>query len=521
MNRRKDSLGHLRGLLRKLDDPSVLLREPLVIAHFRKIRRPIPSDPHQLKVGVREFVTAAVALLPPRHRAIITRADLGGEVHRAIAASLGISQRYFYKERRRALIRLAELLAEPKLSIPKERLTTSVPIADKFEYVEALTRIGNVEPAIAVLETLVSLDVSANSKLRAAHRLAVLLADIGSIDEATRALDGARRLLSQSQVEVEEVRIAQDDIDFAEAKIAWLRSKVTEAEERARRLIGRLKASFSDNRKNVLLASALLLLFDILSYRGAFAELLDVALDAQEALEKASDNSVLTVRALAAAAYAKHHLAGTTTMSLQNLAFANSMAMRMGAVRESLSVTTMLCGMYVLREEAKRGLDLALPMMATARFISPAEALNGYFNVALAASLSGEARTARSLITQAMSQLPPNSSCPPLLQLAAVEAAIKEREFAEALSLVSVCRDYFERTSSTRLIGHTLYLQALAYSGLGRGREALHVIRDAVKTCEQFGSPFSRYRAYSISFALSGKRAHAQHASDLIRSLQA
>ena len=41
-----------------------------------------------------------------RQRAIVTRCDLRGEKHAAVAADLGVSPREFYRERRRAFERL-------------------------------------------------------------------------------------------------------------------------------------------------------------------------------------------------------------------------------------------------------------------------------------------------------------------------------------------------------------------------------------------------------------------------------
>ena len=516
---RKGSLYQVKALLQHLNEPSQLLKDELVAAHFKMLRQPIPQDPLGLRKIVREFVTAAVALLTPRQRSIIIRADLRGEVHRALAASLGISERYFYKERRQALVCLANVLVTA-VPFRQVRIQTADATADNFEYVEALKRVGSAGSAIVMLEAVVASDTSADFRLRAASGLPLLLADVGSLNAAARALDVARGLLNQSQVSVEEALLPQNEIELADAKITWLRASVSEAEAKVRRVIANLHGSFSENKNTELLGAALLLLFDILAYRGVFGEMLTIALDAQEALED-TPNSVLAVRTLGAVAYAQHYVTGTTAMSTQNLILANDMAMRIGAVSESLSMTMMLCGMYMLRGEPKRGLDLALPRMSTARFTAPAEALIAYFNVSLATSLAGQAPVERALIGQAMAQMPPRSRCPPLLQLAAAEAAISEKRYAEALSLATSAGAHFEATLGTRLFGHALFVQALANEGLDNHRKALHLIREAVKACEQFGSPFSRYRAYSISNTLSGKRKHARNAAEVLASLQA
>jgi DNA-directed RNA polymerase specialized sigma24 family protein len=87
---------HTRDLLRHLDDPGSLQGNQFAARWLA------------LGADVWACTRAAIAQLPEPLRTIVTRCDLAKELHTVVAADIGVSERHFYRLRRKALLCLTD-----------------------------------------------------------------------------------------------------------------------------------------------------------------------------------------------------------------------------------------------------------------------------------------------------------------------------------------------------------------------------------------------------------------------------
>lgn len=161
-----------------------------------------------------------------RQYAIITRCDLGGQLHKVVASDLGISMRTFYRERLDAFARLGEALSlesGPSEAIPDAVTDAQAEIDRAWGYVaqgrirEAIARLSEVgEAAPAALQSVAFARLSslwhvmrdetrsAESMVRAKRALALLGA-------------GATRTVVEAEIRASEAERLRCDGAFAAA----------------------------------------------------------------------------------------------------------------------------------------------------------------------------------------------------------------------------------------------------------------------------------------------------------------
>src|ERR1700720_2281318 len=130
----------VRDVLRHLDDPGRLARNALALTWLSAGK------------DVRIVIERAAQALPKRLRIIIVRCDLGGELHRVVASELGISERYFYRQRREALKRLGSILPTVDAPIETVAIGRPDPVGVELAFATALQNAGKFDEAIAGLE---------------------------------------------------------------------------------------------------------------------------------------------------------------------------------------------------------------------------------------------------------------------------------------------------------------------------------------------------------------------------------
>ncbi|HKU81675.1 MAG TPA: hypothetical protein VJP76_05850, partial [Candidatus Tumulicola sp.] len=150
----------LARLLRELHDASALANNPLLADAFAS--GAAAPDIERTAIRARAAIVSAVASLAggdgnahfARQRTIVTRCDLGGEKHAAVAREMGISLREFYRERRRGFERL---LAAIRANLPAAPAQIR-PLPSSFELelddVANLRLIGSFPHAFDRLERL-------------------------------------------------------------------------------------------------------------------------------------------------------------------------------------------------------------------------------------------------------------------------------------------------------------------------------------------------------------------------------
>ncbi|HEX3368524.1 MAG TPA: hypothetical protein VHS56_03030 [Candidatus Cybelea sp.] len=154
-----------------------------------------------------------------RQRAIVTRCDLRGEKHAAVAADLGVSLREFYRERRRALERLLTNL-ESNLR-ESARPVRSLPTRFELELdrVANFRLVGAFGAAFALLERIASEAVDPSDGVRAWCYGVEIASDIGDNERAQRLF--ARALQHVRAIPDELDTIGEVALQMATAYVTW------------------------------------------------------------------------------------------------------------------------------------------------------------------------------------------------------------------------------------------------------------------------------------------------------------
>src|SRR5581483_3813001 len=126
-----------------------------------------------------------------RQFAIITRCDLGGQLHKVVAADLGISMRTFYRERGEAFDRL-------RMALTVERTRPALPplpspMAKRLEAARLLAAQGRLGEAAARLNEVASGELEPALAATVHARVAALCRRMDDIEASNEALARAKR----------------------------------------------------------------------------------------------------------------------------------------------------------------------------------------------------------------------------------------------------------------------------------------------------------------------------------------
>jgi len=228
--KRPSEFAELARLLRRLDDPESVRRNPLVRGAFGRPRASIAAvDENLTLLRIRAAVLSAVATLDSnlnarnvhyaRQRAIVTRCDLRGEKHAAVAADLGISLREFYRERRRALERLLGTLQSNLRESHQPVRTLPTRFDLDLDRVANLRLVGAFGAAFGLLERIASEATDPGDGVRAWCYGVEIASDIGDNERARRlfaqAMQHARGMAGGLEP------IAEVNLEMASAYVAW------------------------------------------------------------------------------------------------------------------------------------------------------------------------------------------------------------------------------------------------------------------------------------------------------------
>lgn len=224
-------------LLRSLDLPGRLRQNELVARCFAGVREvgDAELDGRMIALRIKAIVLASIASLEndavsaahgSRQRSIMERCDVRREKHSAVAASLGISLREFYRERRRAMERLADLV-RTELARPSEAVLRMPGTFDlDLDRVVNLTRVGDMPAAFRLLDSVVRAATSVRDRVRACCLGVELAADRGDAARGREFLAVARRT-GASLGETHDALIVLIELDLARAMQSWAVSDLT------------------------------------------------------------------------------------------------------------------------------------------------------------------------------------------------------------------------------------------------------------------------------------------------------
>ncbi|MGA8535683.1 MAG: hypothetical protein WB615_16360 [Candidatus Tumulicola sp.] len=216
--------------MRRLDDPESVRRNPLVRGAFSRPRAGIAAvDENVMLLRIRAAVLSAVATLNTglnarnvhyaRQRAIVTRCDLRGEKHAAVAVDLGVSLREFYRERRRAFERLLGTLQSNLRASQQPVRTLPTRFELDLDRVANFRLVGAFGAAFELLERIASEATDPGDGVRAWCYGVEIASDIGDNERARRLF--ARAMQHARGMAYGLAPIAEVNMEMASAYVAW------------------------------------------------------------------------------------------------------------------------------------------------------------------------------------------------------------------------------------------------------------------------------------------------------------
>jgi tetratricopeptide (TPR) repeat protein len=507
-------LRHVRDLLRHLDDSTKSMSNPILKRYLRGKSAILPER----SAAPRSLIDAALVCLPDRLRSIVVRCDLAHEPHKTVAASLGLCRRYFYRQRRQALIKLGMLLERGTLQ--PQQYTIVEPLSTVRSHADALTRVGRFRQAISLLETTLSEVDSAELQHAIAYQLVDVCCEALDLDRARKYLavlkGAASRVGNDPDADVS--LLCSLEHDMARARIDWLAGAPVGLEQRLSRAVGGLRLlqrRFHGGRATEALCSGLTALSRLYSYNARYSEALATSTEALAALLKLQQPAPrLELQALTYCAHARM-FAGRHPMSnaISEFSRAAAFAERHAFARDTVCLTSNLCALFAAKGEPSRGLRFGLAALdAAADLCSPNEMAAVCVELCAAYRALNETEKARELLNRfGWSFVGPYE---PVRYVISADIFLKDGQFLRSLSEIQVVIDAV-RVHGIRLLGSARLICAEALEGLGRKAAARTMVSQAVELLERSGNPVGFSRALRTSARLTGKLEHIRAAHDL------
>ena len=535
----RDAVKHVQHLLRHVDDARALRRNPLVMHLFDDDADGTNALARRSAIAhIRtKILTAAKMLLSERSEGrrsadaarrqyqIIMRCDLGNELHRVVGAELGLSHRQFYRERLRACARLAELLA--KTSTPLEQTAHLLPseFALRLNCAAGLRNHGQLDAALALLNTLAGETSSPEDRIRAWCEFAAVQCDAGRIQQAREALDRSWRILGSAELRADRREICAAEIHRVMSAVDWSGGALREGMAVNDHALASLHGSGALNSERGIELAALITIALASQYRemgntGTSLGLLEQARDLIERLRDPAPALRASLSGNFATTYAL--TTGGISVALEQLDRQLEFVQRYNLQRESVDALATLCLVYVQRRDFTAALKYGRSALALARTISSAEDFAySALNVSRIETMCGRGVSALNLVGEVRARVDPDGTMGIFADMSEAEALISMRSYARGLKLAARCAAKFELLGMERYLGSALRIQAEALAALGKIRDAVAAVGSAIELLERRGHMFSLAQAYETSAKLTGNRRHTLVADELFAIISA
>jgi len=522
-------------LLRNLDVPSRLRQNDLVARCFAGIREVDDAelDGRMIALRIKAIVLASIASLATeaasslhgsRQRSIMERCDVRREKHSAVAADLGISLREFYRERRRAMERLAVLVRAELARPSKAVLRTPAAFELDLDRVVNLTRVGDMPAAFLLLESVLRATTSARDYVRACCLGVELAADRGDAAQSQEFFAEARRA-GASLDETQDALIVSTELELGRAMQSWAAGNLTDTRsacDHAARAATRISACGEPEASRLAVTAFL--------RSATFA--LAVEENSDFALKRLGEAS----RILDRMAHKPPDLSGELLISLglSQWYVDGHMARSLEYLREAVAlmadaqVTGMLpVALHYLCESSVMVGSVPEARIAGSAAMHAAKAIDSvqvwvYACLGMAAVelACGNAKSALELSSRAAS-VDVGGVSSAATEMAAAEAHLALRRFDLALKLARHVQTREQPGRPQRIAGEALRIAAEAHEGLGNRSAARECIDAAVAILAKRGNQRSKQRAYACSGRVTGRRVHRAIANELAIALHA
>jgi tetratricopeptide (TPR) repeat protein len=520
-----------KHLFRNLHDATALRVNPLV-QHFFDMRSGDGSDVNaeDALANIREAVTTTIHRIfeedavgrahvqLARQHEIVIRCELGGKPDKVVQDQMGLERRQFYREKKRARLRVANAL---KALIPTS-LTPSAAIsvnANELEmaYFRALRDTGDPTYAIALGGSLLRDTDDTGRKLELASLLVECYAENGSWAQASDMLEFARRL------GCEDAR-SRSRLAWAQCQLAWYQGSFATAETYAEgaiehtMAIGEWRTAIDDE----LLTFAHLQLAQCRRTSGGFESAID-ALQAAREIVAARPDLPMRVKVNLFC----HLGAGLATMpgcldaAERHLQEAYWTSTRHGLVRDACETALNLANVYLLLGEIDRALSIGRQGLA----ISPrvrGRADHAWNCLAFAAVeiAAGNALRAIELAQFAASMGSAELPRAALARAVEADALLRLGKTEEARRLAESATEALRAGGPGRLLAYALRVLSDAAHRSGEPTRARNAILESHHLHERFGHPYGLASALKSRATITGEVRYERQARDLFAALR-
>lgn len=525
----------MSDLLRNLDVPSRLRQNDLVARCFAGIPEVDDGElaGRTIALRIKAIVVASIASLETdaasslrgsRQRSIMERCDLRHEIHSAVAVDLGISLREFYRERRRAMERLAVLVRAELARPSKAVLRTPAAFELDLDRVVNLTRVGDMPAAFLLLESVLRATTSARDYVRACCLGVELAADRGDAAQCREFLAEARRA-GASLGETHDASIVSTELELGRAMQSWAAGDLTatrSACDHAARGATRISVSGEPEASRLAVTAFL----RSATFALAVEENSDLALrhlgDAGRILDRMAHKPPdLSGELLISLGLSQWYVDGRMTRSLEYLREAVAIMANAQATGMLPVALCYLCESFVMVGNVPEGRIAGSSAMQAAKAIGSAQVwVYACLSMAKVELACGNAETALELISRAGS-VDVGGVSRAATEMAAAEAHLALRRFDSALKLARGIQTREQPGRPQRIAGEALRIAAEAHEGLGNQAAARECIDAAVAILAKCGNQRSKQRAYACSGRVTGRRVHRALAHELAITLRA
>ena len=516
-------LAAARHLLRHVQNPNYLRRNPLLRAIFPNAEKGAPSGPELCGI-----VLAAIESIKQsgngadvhgvRQYEILTRYDVGRESRATISCDLGIGTRQFYYERRAALARLVEVLRDgPRQSV------TAISAEDHFsvqhESAIALNDSGRSDLSISLLKNL------ATSVCSNAHRVTTLstmvqgLCDAGRTGEAANALADADRLLRTADGTPRQSILLNARVAISAVRHAWVTGKVDRALHIGSRACYSLEtiSAGESAEANLLLAALLNYIGDIHSNAGRLEVAKSHFIKALAALSESSQvDSAMRATILANLAFVQGITPGGMAMARKANAEVLGLATRNGLLRNVAQAHVNELQFHYWRGDVRKSLTHARIAQAITDAVCGAvergrvAILHGRVE-----AFCGHGRAGLQRVRAARKCLPRHSYLWVLSKIIESEVLIHMQAYDAAVNVSLDASKCADEIHSARGKGMAALAMAQAYEARGEFKRALQLIEDSIPALEESSGLFPLSQALGCRARLSNDSRFANAAAEL------
>jgi tetratricopeptide (TPR) repeat protein len=483
-------LDAVRRLLWHLRDPQWIRRNLLVYGRLSDTVD-AASDDYVLMRSLRAVVADALATLPARARSIVERTALGGESCRAVARSLGISERQLHRNRSAAVWSIAVHLSREPQRQQSSRAVAQGVLELRLAHAWALAEVGSFDSAETQLADAARASDDAVVKTSVLGQLARLCLERGRISAARGHSDLALHLAEETGEAT-----ARADARVTAARISALEGDVRVASEALRSAViaSRPLAFSGDDVAKESLCHALVGQWEVFRIKGQAIEAYAAAREAVAcARQLRRPVPSLKMAAGAAVADALGFLWTDPAMAEAETQGYYAAAQAGGYVRSALHFATLQAGIAHLKgryAEALCALSALLPVAS--RF--PSCTTKAYFF-----SMLGVAQTLAGATHDALASLEVASDAASTeyrrlcgyLSFSRATAQLGSGDACLALSSVDEALPLLSSAADVSLLGACLNKKTQALIALRRFPAALSAAEESLALLERWGHPIN------------------------------